>query len=473
MKKIYYLLLTSLFSLAIASCGDTTLSSDLTSQTDSVVTSSSTEEVDEFVDYVSQTKLDLNDGKAYFEAKVLRFVDGDTTHFQPKEGNPPVEWVTGDYLSARYISVDTPESTGKIQIWGKSAALFTRSKLESAKSIIVQSDSDQWLTDTTGERYMSWVWYQPEENADYRLLNLELIQEGLAMLKSASDYSLFTTFSAANLQAMKFKKCVYGNDIDPNWYYGDVQHIDMKELRTHARDYEGVKINVEGVVTYYDPFGHMAYAQHYDDETDTWYGMNFYAGFTTYKPLAAGNELRLVGNVAWYAPDTAHENYGSWQVSGLFYSAMHPEKEGSMEILNTNVEVAPLEIKGKDLVIEKHDVASVDELDEGEDNLLLGNAKREVASLESIYVTMSDLKVNSVYVTSSTDSTSNGAMTLTCTDSEGTTVKVRTSVLRKDDDTLLTKEEVLDKTITVRGIVQKYDGSLQIHVFNLNELEIA
>ncbi|MCI5745227.1 MAG: thermonuclease family protein [Erysipelotrichaceae bacterium] len=425
------------------------------SNSDEVNESSSEEAV--FVDYVSQTKLDLTDSsKITAEVEVLHYVDGDTTHFVPV-GTPSV-WIEDDYLKARYNSVDTPESTGKVEKWGKSASLFTKDALESAQSIILQSDTNTWNTDTTGGRYLVWVWYRVDEHSDYRLLNLELIQNGLAKLKSASSYSLYDTFYAANLQAMNLKLKLYSNDKDPNYYDGNAISLSMKELRLNASEYKDKKVCVEGLVTLYDPFNHMAYAESYDAEDDRWYGMNFYAGYTKFAPLASGNYLRLVGTLSFYAPDSNSPEYGTWQVSGLAYLPMTPDYEGSMKILEKNVEVVAHEVTYDDL--------STRIENEG-DTLSVGE------KIESTYVTMNNLLVTKVYTTQSTNINSNGALTLTCKDNDGNVVTVRTSVLKHDDDTLLTAEEVLNKNISVKGIVTKYNGKIQIHVFTLNELEIA
>ena len=48
-------------------------------------------------------------------ATVDAFTDGDTTRFKLEQG---------DIISVRYYQVDTPESTGNVQKWGKAASLF-------------------------------------------------------------------------------------------------------------------------------------------------------------------------------------------------------------------------------------------------------------------------------------------------------------------------------------------------------------
>ena len=409
------------------------------------------EPLPEYVDYVSQTKLDLNDAsKIWAEVKVSTYVDGDTTHFIPK-GTPSV-WINDEdnILKARYNSCDTPESTGKVEPWGESAKKWTRKALENAQSIIIQSDTDKWTTDSTGGRYLVWVWYRNSENEDYRLLNLELIQEGLAKLKSASSYSLYETFNAANMQAILYEKCVYSKEKDPNYYYGVAQVITIMELRQNLEKYSGTKVCVNGLITVYDSYNHMAYAQAYDVDSEKWYGIDVYLGYNNYEIIKVGNLVRLVGTLSYY------ETGQSWQLTGLSYHRMNPDYEGSMKLLDKGIEVTPQMITSADLSI----VADENGRIPGED-------------IQAVYVKINDLFVYDVYTTKSTITTSNGAMTLYCRDSNGVEVIIRTSVLKDENKEMVVEEDVLNKTISPSGIVTKYDGKVQIHVYTLNELSIA
>ena len=67
-----------------------------------------------FVDYVAEVKLDKTSGRVYTEATVKTFVDGDTTHFYV-----PTSVSETGVLKARYLAVNTPESTGKIRSGAK------------------------------------------------------------------------------------------------------------------------------------------------------------------------------------------------------------------------------------------------------------------------------------------------------------------------------------------------------------------
>ena len=115
----------------------------------------------EIKDYVSMLKLDMTSDTLKQEVTVRSFVDGDTTHFYVSESV-----VSGGILKARYLAINTPESTGKIEEYGKAASNFTRSKLENADAIMIESDDGKWNVDSTGGRYLVWVWYKPKGESE-------------------------------------------------------------------------------------------------------------------------------------------------------------------------------------------------------------------------------------------------------------------------------------------------------------------
>ena len=86
------------------------------------------------IDYVDQLKLDLTSGRKTYEVKWgdRSHIDGDTTHF-----DVPRDFDSAGIVKARYLAIDTPESTGQIEEWGKAASAFTKEKLSTAHSIII------------------------------------------------------------------------------------------------------------------------------------------------------------------------------------------------------------------------------------------------------------------------------------------------------------------------------------------------
>ena len=94
---------------------------------------------------------------------------------------------------------------------------------------------------------------------------------------------------------------------------------------------------------------------------------------------------------------------------------------------------------------------------------------KDAEMLLYVNVAMNNLKVVDVYTTKNGDS--KGAMTLTCETTDNKTVTVRTSVIYKDltTSTLLTEADMLNKIININGIVDKYDGEYQIHIFTTED----
>ena len=133
-------------------------------------------------DFASEVKLNMHSETVKQAVTVHSFVDGDTTHF-----NVPTTIVDSGVLKARYLAINTPESTGKIEEWGKKASNYTRERLSKATSIIIESDNGRWNLDSTGGRYLVWVWYRTSENEDYRNLNIELLQNGLGIASSTAN----------------------------------------------------------------------------------------------------------------------------------------------------------------------------------------------------------------------------------------------------------------------------------------------
>ena len=82
----------------------------------------------------------------------------------------------------------------------------------------------------------------------------------------------------------------------------------------------------------------------YDDvDTEKWYGIDVYLGYNSYEIIKVGNLVRLVGTLSYY------ETGQRWQLTGLSYHRMNPDYEGSMKLLDKNVEVTAHNITSADL----------------------------------------------------------------------------------------------------------------------------
>ena len=403
-----------------------------------------------WVDYVSQVKLDRNSGTLQIEATVKSFIDGDTTHFYVDTAVCP-----DGVLKARYLAINTPESTGKIEEWGKAASKFTRAKLEQATSIILESDNGKWNIDSTGERHLVWVWYKTAADSEYRNLNLEILQEGYAISSNASQNRYGTVCTDAIAQAIAYEKFVYSKELDPDYPYGEAQEVTLKQLRTHIEEYEGALVAFDATVVM-NSSGSII-VEEYDSENDMYYGMTVYYGTSGLNGqglelLTIGNRLRIVGIVSYW------ETGGVYQVSGLEYNRRDKDNPRNIKLLSEGHTAGYHEVDAKTFV------SSVNVMMEEESKVF------DYAGLVlNTSISMKDLKVESVYTTPSGDSA--GAMTLHCTAQDGTPVDLRTIVLFENGEKV-SADYFEGKTIDVKGFVDYFDGDYQIEIYSFNDVTI-
>ncbi len=405
-----------------------------------------------FVDYAAEIKLDMTSETAKQEVTVKQYIDGDTTHFFV-----PTSVRENGVLKARYIAINTPESTGKIEEYGKKASNFTREKLEGADSIIIESDTPNWDADSTGDRFLVWIWYKSDEDVEYRNLNIEILQEGLAIASKSSENRYGKTCMAAIEQARAMGLNVHSGQPDPDFYYGEAVELTIKELRANIASYTGMKVAFTGVVTKYNNNG--IYVEQYDAEDDMYYGMYIYYGFNLspagLEIINAGNEVRIVGSLQYY------EAGGSYQVSDLNYRPSRPNDPSNIQLISQGHEPA--------FVLTDPTTFNEGTIDVNVGEEIVAMPYAEMALGTS--VEMKGLKVVDSYTTSKDDSASKGAMTLTCR-VDGQEIDVRTVVLYDDEGNLITADKYEGKTIDVRGIVDYYNGSYQIKVFSDDDITI-
>ncbi len=410
-------------------------------------------EATDAVDYAAQLTLNMASETVKTAVTVKTFVDGDTVHF-----NVPESVCESGVLKARFLAVNTPESTGKIEEYGKAASRFTREKLENAVALLIESDDGQWNLDSTGDRHLVWVWYQPEEGAAYRNLNLEILQNGLCKANSTANNRYGSVCSNALDAARQAKLNVYSGQPDPDYYYGDAVELTLKELRCHPEEYNGVKVAFNGVVTLNS--GNGVYVEALDGETGLMFGMSVYYGFSLsgkgLSILSPGNEVRIVGTMQYY------EAGGTWQVSDLTYRMMKPKDPGNIQLLSEGhapvyaLTDAAAFANGEVTITEEDGTTAVYPFPQ----TLLGTS-----------VEMRGLTVVSAYTTDKEDSSSNGAITLYC-EQDGHAVQIRTVPLVNADGSTVTQDQFVGQTVDVKGVVDFFDGQYQVKVFTLDAITL-
>ncbi len=417
----------------------------------------------EFIDYASTLKFNPNSGKIWAEVTVKSYIDGDTTHFYIDE-----KYIDEGYFKARYLGINTPESTGIVEPWGKKASNYTKAQLMQATSIIVESDTASWNLDSTGGRYLVWVWYKTAEDTEYRNLNLEILQQGLAYGSNVSSNTYGDTCLAALNQAKTHKLHVFSKDKDPDFYYGGAIELTLKELKANCEKYEGMLVKFEGVVA--KQVEATVYIEEYDAENDMYFGMQIFCGYSYPKmdEFQIGNRMVIVGKVQYY------ENGGTYQVSDLKYKTIDPNWEGGCRVLSTGHSASFSEVDVNTLLNGTIELDTY-EYTEGPDGETIETpVKKDFDYGElALYSTASvkNLTVQSVWTTDS-DTDSDGALSITCKDENGNTIVVRTaSKLVYEDKTIVVAGDFPKGTvISVKGIIDCFKGEYQIKVFSINDI---
>jgi len=452
LKALSVLLLAALLMGCFSGCG---------AKSDTVPTTAPA--VADPVDYAAQLQLNMSSSTAKAEVSVKNYVDGDTVHFYiGKTINGPA--YPGEVLKARFLAINTPESTGKIEPYGKAASDFTKNTLKSAVSIIVESDTANWDLDSTGDRHLVWVWYKTSESGEYRNLNLEILQNGLAIASNTGGniYGSICTDALRQSQALKLN--VFSGQKDPDFYEGPAVELTLKELRTNLESYKNILVAFNCVVT--SNSGGTVYVEQYDPETDMYYGISVYYGNSGLtgeglQILNIGNEIRMVGKVQYY------ETGDTWQISGLKYRIMKPNDPENIQFISSGHSGAFVLTDADTFVNGKREILVLDSQTQEEKLVTFPYAALAMHST----LEMKDLTVVSAYTTDNEDSSSNGAITLTCQVGEHT-ILVRTGVLKDANGDLITQDAYLGKTIDVKGIVDYYQGEYQIKVLIPEQITI-
>lgn len=407
------------------------------------------EENAETVDYVAQLHLNMSSISAKTTATVKTHVDGDTVHFYVPESVSP-----DGVVKTRFLALNAPETTGKIEEYGLKASNFTRDKLANAVSIILESDSDKWELDSTGGRVLVWVWYQPEEGAEYRNLNLELLQNGLVKAYSTANNQYGSICSNALEQARQQKLNLYSGEPDPDFYYGDAIELTLKELRCHPEAYLNKKVAFNGIVTV--NHSNSVYVEDLDEDSGIVFGISVYYGYGLSGKgltiLTPGNEVRIVGTVQYY------EAGDQYQVSDLTYRMMKPKDPSNIQMLSEGHKPSYTLTTLETLL---HDTITLLDAEGAE----LTFPYWEVAQASSIEV--QNLLVQSVQTLTSSDTGESTGLLLTCADAAGETILVRTELMADAD-------ALTGKTLaSIRGYVEKWDGVPEIRAYTADAVVVA
>lgn len=248
------------------------------------------------------------------EATLLKTTDGDTATFTLK---------LGGIVTIRFYGIDTPESTGSVEKWGKSASKFTEEKLVNAKELVLEASTTPASVDSYGSRYLGYVWYRNSENEDFRNLNLEVVENGYSENDciNTPDFKYYSSFKEAENIAKSKNLHIWSDDIDP-YYSTAAEEITLKDFTDNPDKYynketnSGSKVRFEGFLINVDVSSTYVFTAEEVIDGVAYY-IHIYAGY----PNSAVCGYMKIGNKYSFT-GTVQERNGGYQISGLTYVAM-------------------------------------------------------------------------------------------------------------------------------------------------------
>ncbi len=242
----------------------------------------------------AQTNTTLGNNK-FITNKVAKLkpksiTDGDTAVFYLDGENDSYTNSIGksyNYLTVRFLSIDTPESTSSIDPWGKAASKYVKELLTNATGIIVdatdlsgsKTDSYKGRIDSNGTRWLALIWYTNAEDSDdltqYRLLQLDVIEECYSRYTGSLNSERYALEVDENVEPLLYSRYEFGSmkigdvlyeaearmeglklrkfgQLDPNYDYTKTPtEITIKEAITNFETYEpkATFIAITGVIT--------------------------------------------------------------------------------------------------------------------------------------------------------------------------------------------------------------------------------
>lgn len=162
------------------------------------------------------------------QVELNRVVDGDTISVYTAG--------TKEAITIRFLGINTPESTGTIEAWGKAASKYAKDVLYNAASIVLEAEGER--KDSGGKRWLAWVWYKADVDSEYRLFNLEELELAYTKYNQQPSSKYHDIFVEAASKTSKMQLKVYGEK-DPNFNYSkDVIETNLLNLWYNHADYQ-------------------------------------------------------------------------------------------------------------------------------------------------------------------------------------------------------------------------------------------
>lgn len=212
-------------------------------------------------------------------------VDGDTAQF--KEGS-------SDWFPVRFLGINTPESTINLAPWGPEASAYCKKILKNAKEVVLEAEKIGKVPekDTNNTRYLGYVWYRNSTSEDFRLLNIEMIEQCFTYFTgNVNENKYGKEMQKAFERAYKLKVVdeegketkvgVFGQ-VAPGFDYStEVRNITIAELKNNFSSYStGTKLKM--TVRVARGIGKSLYVEDIEASTNPDTGIVGYAGIYLY-----------------------------------------------------------------------------------------------------------------------------------------------------------------------------------------------
>ena len=387
MKSKFFGALALFSVLVLGSCNITPSSSSIepstTDDTSDTAIDTSEESLPPWIDYAEDPHVRLSIDYKKTDGTLRDFVadgiakvtlkspiDGDTAHFYNPYKTIEIKTGYSNVVKSRFYGIDTPESTGKVQEWGKQASNYTKGILKNANEngtiVVTGVNYDHYEAphfDSTGSRYLSLIWVNETKKdcdpSELKLLNLMIVQAGLSNVKNVSEVPDFADYMlAAEAQAKTYKLKMFSGELDPLFNYGPYQEADLLDIKYSMIEtmenimeygseldddlknpFDGANLKVYGVVGgFANNTMYISKFYSYEDgsakKEGEYAGLNVYTGAATIptKYRRYGTLIAIVGNFSY------SEEFGM-QVSGCTFPAGSAKADDESYIVTDEAEI--------------------------------------------------------------------------------------------------------------------------------------
>ena len=293
---------------------------------------SSNSEMKSDITYATKLSEDY-EGKSFIhdgigEVKFSKSIDGDTSIF--KEGN--------NIIKVRYFGINTPESTAKIEPWGRAASSFTKEHLVNAEKIVLQRDPSSEQFDSAGSRYLGLVWIKDSSSPDFYCLNLLLVEHAFTNNQINDPRSPYLkSFSDAEAYAKKTGRRVHGEEDKSIDTSGKISEVTVSELLADFEKYNnGGDLHIRGIVT--NVSGDNFYVSDKGDNKEN-NSIYAFAGFST----GLGSILKRGHEIDFYCKAGMYNDVP--QLTNI-YTSKHGDKP--FQVISKGNEVKPTVLTGNE-----------------------------------------------------------------------------------------------------------------------------